>query len=127
MAQAFVPELLGRSDYAIIGDIIEANTCVLDLGCGEGELLAWLAEKKHVDARGVEAYIPILPPRQAAERSTRLFPGYLFARVSEFSDLIRKRLGDQSGGVDKHTTAGRSGDSHQRALLPDGRSFDRRH
>jgi len=27
---------------------------VLDLGCGEGELLAWLAEHKDVDARGVE-------------------------------------------------------------------------
>jgi methionine biosynthesis protein MetW len=52
--KAFVPELLGRSDYAIISDLIEPNTKVLDLGCGEGELLAWLAAHKHVDARGVE-------------------------------------------------------------------------
>jgi len=29
-------ELLGRSDYAIIGEIVEPNTKVLDLGCGEG-------------------------------------------------------------------------------------------
>jgi methionine biosynthesis protein MetW len=50
----FVGELLGRSDYAIIGEIVEANTMVLDLGCGDGELLAWLAENKGVDARGVE-------------------------------------------------------------------------
>jgi methionine biosynthesis protein MetW len=27
---------------------------VLDLGCGEGELLAWLKENKNVDGRGVE-------------------------------------------------------------------------
>jgi methionine biosynthesis protein MetW len=27
---------------------------VLDLGCGEGELLEWLAKNKSVDARGVE-------------------------------------------------------------------------
>jgi SAM-dependent methyltransferase len=46
--------LLGRSDYAIIGELIEPNTRVLDLGCGEGELLAWLAANKNVDARGVE-------------------------------------------------------------------------
>ena len=52
--QAFVRELLGRSDYAIIGEIVEPNTKVLDLGCGEGELLQWLAANKGVDARGVE-------------------------------------------------------------------------
>jgi methionine biosynthesis protein MetW len=52
--QAFVSELLGRSDYAIIGDIVEPGTKVLDLGCGGGELLEWLAENKGVEARGVE-------------------------------------------------------------------------
>jgi methionine biosynthesis protein MetW len=50
----FVRELLGRSDYAIIGEIVEPKTKVLDLGCGEGELLAWLAANKEVEGRGVE-------------------------------------------------------------------------
>jgi methionine biosynthesis protein MetW len=50
----FVRELLGRSDYAIIGEIVEPRTKVLDLGCGEGELLAWLAANKEVESRGVE-------------------------------------------------------------------------
>src|SRR6202162_2631064 len=50
----FVGELLGRSDYAIIRQIVEPRSKVLDLGCGEGELLQWLAENKGVDARGVE-------------------------------------------------------------------------
>ncbi|MEI9976034.1 MAG: methionine biosynthesis protein MetW [Ignavibacteriota bacterium] len=50
--QAFVRELLGRSDYAISGEIVEPRTKVLDLGCGEGELLEWLAQNKGVDARG---------------------------------------------------------------------------
>jgi len=50
----FVGEVLGRSDYAIISEIVEPSTRVLDLGCGEGELLAWLAENKGVESRGVE-------------------------------------------------------------------------
>jgi methionine biosynthesis protein MetW len=50
----FVSDLLGRSDYAIIGEIIQPNTTVLDLGCGDGALLQWLVENKQVDARGVE-------------------------------------------------------------------------
>jgi transcription antitermination factor NusG len=41
-----------------------------------------------VDSRGVEAYLPRLPPSQGAERSTLLFPGYLFAWVTQFSDDV---------------------------------------
>ena len=84
MPQAFVPELLGRSDYAIIGDIIEANTCVLDLGCGEGELLAWLAEKKHVDARGVE--IAGAKVRQAIGRGVSVFHSDIEEALADLPD-----------------------------------------
>ena len=49
-----VRDVLGRSDYAIISQLVEPNTRVLDVGCGEGELLHWLALHKGVDARGVE-------------------------------------------------------------------------
>jgi methionine biosynthesis protein MetW len=52
--RGFVGEVLGRSDYAIIGEIVEPGAKVLDLGCGEGELLQWLVENKNVEARGVE-------------------------------------------------------------------------
>ena len=47
-------KVYGRRDFAIIGELIEPRTRVLDLGCGEGELLAWLKENKQVDGRGVE-------------------------------------------------------------------------
>ncbi len=50
----FVHSVLGRSDFAMISELIAPGTKVLDLGCGEGELLAWLAENKKVQARGVE-------------------------------------------------------------------------
>jgi methionine biosynthesis protein MetW len=53
-SQAFVRQVLGRSDYRIIGEIVEPGTRVLDLGCGDGELLEWLSANKAVDARGVE-------------------------------------------------------------------------
>jgi methionine biosynthesis protein MetW len=46
--------LAGRTDFSIIGEIIQPRSKVLDLGCGEGELLAWLVENKSVIARGVE-------------------------------------------------------------------------
>lgn len=43
-----------RPDFSVIGEIVAPGTRVLDLGCGEGELLAWLIEHKQVLARGVE-------------------------------------------------------------------------
>ena len=49
-----VRQRLGRSDFAIISELVEPGSKVLDLGCGDGELLAWLAENKQVVARGVE-------------------------------------------------------------------------
>ena len=73
MARAFVRELLGRSDYAIIGELIEPNTKVLDLGCGDGELLAWLAESKSVDARGIE--IAGVRVQRAIARGVSVFHG----------------------------------------------------
>ncbi len=84
MAQAFVRTLLGRSDYAIISEIVEPNTRILDLGCGEGELLAWLAEHKHVDARGVE--ITGAKVQQAIARGVSVFHGDIEEAVADLPD-----------------------------------------
>ncbi len=46
--------LLGRPDIAIVSRLVEPGSKVLDLGCGDGALLAWLVEHKQVEARGVE-------------------------------------------------------------------------
>jgi methionine biosynthesis protein MetW len=82
--QAFVRELLGRSDYAIIGEIVEPQTKVLDLGCGEGELLEWLAQTKGVDARGVE--ISSAKVQRAIARGVSVFQSDIDDGLSGYPD-----------------------------------------
>jgi methionine biosynthesis protein MetW len=43
-----------RPDLRLIADLVEPNTRVLDVGCSDGALLAFLARAKQVDARGIE-------------------------------------------------------------------------
>ena len=43
-----------RRDLRLIADMIEPGSRVLDVGCGDGALLAYLAHAKDVDARGIE-------------------------------------------------------------------------
>jgi methionine biosynthesis protein MetW len=43
-----------RRDLRLIADMIEPGLRVLDIGCGDGALLAYLARVKAVDARGIE-------------------------------------------------------------------------
>ncbi len=43
-----------RADLAIIADLINPGARVLDLGCGEGELLAHLQNTKQVNGYGLE-------------------------------------------------------------------------
>lgn len=43
-----------RPDLAAIAAAIAPNTRVLDIGCGDGALLAELRDAKQVDARGIE-------------------------------------------------------------------------
>jgi methionine biosynthesis protein MetW len=43
-----------RTDQEIISAWIADGASVLDLGCGDGELLSMLVRKKHVQAQGIE-------------------------------------------------------------------------
>ena len=43
-----------RPDLKLIADIIAPGSRVLDIGCGDGALLAYLAGNKNVDGRGIE-------------------------------------------------------------------------
>ncbi|CAA7624571.1 methionine biosynthesis protein MetW [Magnetospirillum sp. UT-4] len=43
-----------RVDLRLIADMVEPGGRVLDVGCGDGTLLAWLGKHKNVDGRGIE-------------------------------------------------------------------------
>ncbi len=43
-----------RTDLKLICDIVQAKAKVLDIGCGDGELLRALKEQKQVSGRGIE-------------------------------------------------------------------------
>lgn len=80
----FVRELLGRSDYAIIGEIVLPGTKVLDLGCGDGELLQWLAQNKAVEARGVE--ISSERVQRAIARGVSVYQGDIDGGLAGYPD-----------------------------------------
>ncbi len=43
-----------RLDLKLIADLVEPGSRVLDVGCGDGALLGFLARSKGVDGRGIE-------------------------------------------------------------------------
>lgn len=53
----FSPPTL-RPDLRVIADLIPANVRVLDLGCGNGELLDFLVHHRQVRGRGIELSEP---------------------------------------------------------------------
>jgi methionine biosynthesis protein MetW len=80
----FVREVLGRSDYAIISELIEPGTKVLDLGCGDGELLEWLAQHKGVEARGIE--INSAKVQRAIARGVSVYQGDIDEGLTDYPD-----------------------------------------
>ena len=43
-----------KQEFKIIADLVEKNTRVLDVGCGDGTLMEFLNTNKKVDIRGIE-------------------------------------------------------------------------
>lgn len=54
MNQAAIDSLATRSDFRAIARWVEPNATVLDLGCGDGSLLALLSEELGVTGYGIE-------------------------------------------------------------------------
>ena len=49
-----VPEIAGRADLEAIADWVTPGASVLDLGCGEGQLLKYLHQSREVRGYGIE-------------------------------------------------------------------------
>jgi len=82
--QAVTEFLVERRDYAMIAEIVEPGSRVLDLGCGSGELLAWLRENKRVDARGVE--ISGEKVQKAIARGVSVYQGDIDQGLADYPD-----------------------------------------
>ncbi|HVV46168.1 MAG TPA: methionine biosynthesis protein MetW [Bryobacteraceae bacterium] len=76
--------LEARPDFKVIAEIIQPGTRVLDLGCGEGELLAWLVANKKVLARGVE--IEATNVRKAIARGVSAYQGDIDEGLADYPD-----------------------------------------
>ena len=42
-----------KKEFKIITQLIENNTRVLDVGCGDGTFIKYIKDKKNVDTRGL--------------------------------------------------------------------------
>ena len=78
------PEIVDRADFNMIGAMIETGSRVLDLGCGGGELLAWLHEHKQVAGQGVE--IDAANVRRAIARGVSVYQSDIEQGLADYPD-----------------------------------------
>jgi methionine biosynthesis protein MetW len=75
---------MARIDYQLIEDLVPDCATVLDLGCGDGELLAELVEKKHVRGSGVD--ISQSAVEACVARGLSVFHGDLDEGLADYED-----------------------------------------
>ena len=73
-----------REDYKIISEIIESGSKVLDLGCGDGELMSLLTEKKNVRVQGIE--LDDSQIYKCVEKGLSVFHGDIDSGLLEYPD-----------------------------------------
>ena len=71
-------------NYKVISDIIEPGLKVLDLGCGSGDLLKLLKDKKNIQGRGVE--ISNDNVIKCIEKGLAVFQGDIDEGLKEYQD-----------------------------------------
>jgi homoserine O-acetyltransferase len=82
--QPIAVALTARPDYAMIAELVEPGSRVLDLGCGDGELLAWLREHKHTAGRGME--IDLSKVRRAIARGVSAYQSDIDEGLADYPD-----------------------------------------
>jgi len=73
-----------RGDLRLVADMILPGSRVLDVGCGDGVLLAWLARQKGVDGRGME--LESAKVRQAIARGVSVYQGDIDEGLADYPD-----------------------------------------
>ncbi len=73
-----------RLDEKIIYDIIKPDSKVLDLGCGDGELLGLLVNGKNVKAQGIELDADAI--HKCVEKGLSVFHSDIDSGLSEYPD-----------------------------------------
>jgi methionine biosynthesis protein MetW len=73
-----------RLEYTVILERVKENSSVLDLGCGNGELLSLLVQEKKVKAQGIE--IDERAIYKCVERGLSVFHGDVDTGLSEYGD-----------------------------------------
>lgn len=73
-----------RIDLKIIAEMIDAGSRVLDVGCGDGELLAYLQEHRGVNGRGME--LSMQGVQKAVARGLAVIQGDADADLADYPD-----------------------------------------
>ena len=73
-----------KSDHQIIANIIDEGAHVLDLGCGNGELLAFLMQKKNALVQGIE--LDENPMQECVERGLTVLQGDIESGLVDYPD-----------------------------------------
>ena len=73
-----------RLDYDLIESLVPADSKVLDLGCGDGQLLAQLEERKGCRGYGIEIHAPYVI--KCIERGVAVYHGDMMEGMAHYGD-----------------------------------------
>lgn len=73
-----------RLDHKLVTEIVEENAKVLDIGCGDGELMRLLKERKHTRAQGLEVDAKLV--HKCVDKGVSVFHNDVEKGLSEYPD-----------------------------------------